>query len=90
MLTGAQLRLGRHALRWSVAELATASDVSSATIKRIEAADGVPVCTRPNLLALQRTLEAAGIEFIGAPDERPGIRMRAPRGPSGPSSNPHE
>jgi hypothetical protein len=34
-------------------------------------------------LDIQRTLEAAGIEFIGAPDDGPGIRLRAaPRNPA--------
>ncbi|MEO6248975.1 MAG: hypothetical protein ABIO85_10425 [Sphingomicrobium sp.] len=59
-----------------MAELANASEVSSATIKRIEADDGVPSCTRANLQALRRALEAAGIEFTGAVDDGPGIRIR--------------
>jgi hypothetical protein len=39
----------------------------------------VPNTTRANLLALQSTLEAAGIEFIGTADDGPGIRIRPPR-----------
>lgn len=40
--------------------------------------DGVPATTRANLWALKCTLEAGGIEFIGSPDDGPGIRVRDP------------
>ena len=78
MLTGVQIRMARNALRWSVRELADNSDVSTSTITRAETGDGVPTTTRANLLALKSALEAAGIEFIGTPDDGPGIRMRPP------------
>jgi hypothetical protein len=35
------------------------------------------------LLKIQTTLEAAGIEFIGTPDDAPGIRIHPPRSPAG-------
>jgi transcriptional regulator with XRE-family HTH domain len=75
MLSGVQIRMARNALRWSVKELADHSDVSTSTITRAETVDGVPKTTRANLLALKDTLEAAGIEFIGTPDDAPGIRI---------------
>jgi hypothetical protein len=75
MLSGVQIRMARNALRWSVKELANHSDVSTSTITRAETVDGVPKTTRANLLALKDTLEAAGIEFIGTPDDAPGIRI---------------
>ncbi|WP_443030708.1 helix-turn-helix domain-containing protein [Sphingorhabdus sp.] len=78
MLTGVQIRMARNALRWSVRELADNSDVSTSTITRAETGDGVPTTTRANLIALKSALEAAGIEFIGTPDDGPGIRMRLP------------
>ena len=77
MLTGAQIRSARHALRWSVQHLADRSGVSISTLKRIEAEDGAPSSTAPNLEAIRTALEAAGIEFIGAPDAAPGIRIHA-------------
>jgi hypothetical protein len=49
--------------------------VSTSTIKRLEAADGTLSITSVNLAALQSALEAAGIEFIGSPDNAPGIRI---------------
>lgn len=74
-LTGVQIRMARNALRWSVRELADYSTVSTSTITRAEADDGVPASTRANLIALRTALEAAGIEFIGTPDDGPGIRI---------------
>lgn len=79
MLSGVQIRMARNALRWSVKDLADRSDVSTSTITRAETVDGVPKTTRANLMALKDTLEAAGIEFVGTPDNAPGIRLRPPR-----------
>ena len=42
---------------------------------RIEATNGVPLGRVTTLLALKNALEAAGIEFVGSPDDRPGIRL---------------
>jgi transcriptional regulator with XRE-family HTH domain len=75
MLTSAQVRSARHALRLSVAQLSDVSGVSTSTIKRLEADDGVPMSTKTNLAAVKAALEAAGIEFIGTPDDGPGIRI---------------
>ena len=76
MLTSAQIRMARHALRWSVSELAETTGLSISTIKRIEASDGEPNSTKANLATLQTALEAAGIEFIGTPEDGPGVRIR--------------
>jgi hypothetical protein len=46
------------------------------TIKRLEAADGVPTARSTTLLDVQSALEAAGIEFLGTPTDGPGIRIR--------------
>ena len=75
MLTGVQIRMARNALRWSVRELADKSAISTSTITRAEADDGIPNTTRANLTALRSALEAAGIEFIGSPEDAPGIRI---------------
>ncbi len=42
----------------------------------MEVENGVPKSNLPNLMAIQNTLESAGIEFIGTPDDGPGIRIR--------------
>ena len=67
--------MARHALRWSVSELSELTGLSISTIKRIEASDGEPNSTKANLATLQKSLEAAGIEFIGTPDDAPGVRI---------------
>ena len=79
MLTGAQIRSARHALRWTVQSLAGSADISVSTVKRIEAEDGIPSTNAQSLMAVQAALEAAGIEFIGTPEDGPGIRVRKPR-----------
>tara|TARA_Y100001001_G_scaffold79666_1_gene77764 strand:- start:211 stop:357 length:147 start_codon:yes stop_codon:yes gene_type:complete len=42
----------------------------------METEDGVPSSNAPNIAAVKAALEAAGIEFIGTPDDGPGIRIR--------------
>ena len=79
MITGAQIRSARTALRWSVATLSDQSGVSVRTIKRMEVADTIPNSTLPNINAIQTSLESAGIEFIGSFEDRPGIRIGEPR-----------
>jgi len=74
-ITSSQIRSARHGLKISVERLSELSGVSIRTIKRMEADSGVPNSTRPNLTAIQTTLEAAGKEFIGTPDNGPGIRI---------------
>ena len=75
MIASDQIRAARNALRWSVDELARRSGVSPRTIKRMEASEGVPNSNVPNIASLKAALESAGIEFIGTPDEAPGIRI---------------
>ena len=79
MITAAQLRAARAALRWSAEALARNAGVGVQTVKRIDLQEGVPGSRAATLLQLQRTLEAAGIEFIGTPDDGPGIRYRPPK-----------
>ena len=75
MITSEQIRSARAALDWSIEQLASATAVSSRTIMRMEATAGVPSSTKANLQAIKTALETAGIEFIGTPDDRPGIRI---------------
>ena len=49
--------------------------MGNATIKRLEVMDGVPSGQVRTLMAIKQTLEDAGVEFIGAPDDRPGVRL---------------
>ena len=77
LLTSAQIRAARAFLRWSSQDLSSASGVGIATIKRMEVMDGVPAGNVKTLIAIQQALEDAGIEFIGSPDDGPGVRLRS-------------
>ena len=55
--------------------MAEQSSVSVRTIKRIESEGGLAVATQANIKLIVTTLEAAGIEFIGAPGDGPGVRL---------------
>ena len=74
-LTSEQIKMARAALDWSIDVLAEKTDVSSRTIKRIEAQVGIPVATEANLRLIRETLQAAGIEFIGDAGDGPGVRL---------------
>lgn len=80
-LTNCQIRAARGALGWSVKMLAELSGVGSATIVRYEDSMGVPVSRKDNLARIKTVFEAAGIEFIGTPDDAPGIRIHRPKSP---------
>jgi len=72
-----QIKAARALLGWSQEDLATKSDVSLATVKRLEAADG-PLGGRADTgLKLRRALEKAGIEFTDG--NHPGVRLRTGR-----------
>ena len=75
MLTAEQLKMARSALGWSIQMLAETSLVSARTIKRIESEGLIEKVTPANIKLLRETLEAAGIEFIGEPDNGPGVRL---------------
>ena len=77
MVTIQQLRAARGALRWSIETLSKRSDVSVRTIKTIETSDTATIVKDVTIQKLKTALEAAGIEFIGTPTDRPGIRIGA-------------
>jgi transcriptional regulator with XRE-family HTH domain len=77
MITGPQIRSARAALGWSVQELADRAGVATKTIMRMESVAGVPQSRTKTLLDIKAALEAAGIEFIGTPNDRPGIRLQS-------------
>ena len=75
MLTGFQIRAARAGLRITAKELAERAGVSLPTIQRFEKVDSVPPSRSATLLDVKAALETAGIEFIGTPDDSPGIRL---------------
>ena len=81
-LVSAQIRGARALLRWSAEDLARASAVGLTTIRRAELTDQQTSLTAANDLAIRRTLETAGIEFIGENGGGVGVRLRYPRSSS--------
>jgi transcriptional regulator with XRE-family HTH domain len=76
MITGAQVRAAKALIRWSGSDLSEQAGVSISSIRRIEACDGLPDATSVKVLhAIQSALEAAGIEFVGTAEDRPGVRL---------------
>jgi hypothetical protein len=75
-LTSEQIRAARALLRWSAVDLAGASAVAANTIRRAEVAEGPTTLTAANDLAIRRTLEEAGVEFIDENGGGPGVRLR--------------
>ena len=76
MISTEQIRAARALLRWTAQNLADVSGVGVATIRRIELMDGVPSGQVRTIEALRAALEDAGVEFIGSPKDRPGVRLK--------------
>ena len=80
MLTSDQIRAARTLIRWSAKRLADEAGLGISTIQRMEAAEGVPSASGRNLDAVQKTLEAAGIDFIEEDGRGVGVRFRSASG----------
>jgi len=80
MVSSSQIKAGRSMLNWSAADLAKASKVGPATIRRYEMQDGIPTGNTSTLVSIQSALEQAGIEFTGDPLVNPGVTLRIKRG----------
>lgn len=75
MILTQQIKAGRALLGWDQAKLAQHAEVSVATVKRLEARPGIIGGTMDTAIRLKAALEAAGVEFIGAPGDGPGARL---------------
>ena len=62
-------------LEWTRADLAKHSGVGFSSMIRIESANGVPGAQAKTLEAIEKAFEKAGIQFIGTPDDGPGVRL---------------
>jgi len=74
LFTGAQVRMARAFLKWSIADLAEKSGVGISTIQRIEGEEGFPAARGGNIDAVYKTLSAAGVTFL--PENEDGIGVR--------------
>jgi DNA-binding transcriptional regulator YiaG len=68
-----QCWIARAALGWSRDRLARAGGMSAHSVKRFEHGQAVTTSISE---AIQRTLEKAGVVFIGADDGGPGARLK--------------
>ena len=76
MIISEQIRAARQLLRITADDLANLSGVGVATIRRYELMSGVPSGNARSVEAIQQALEAGGVEFIGTPEDRPGVRLK--------------
>ena len=76
MITSGQIRAARALLDWSRSELSDRSGVGISALMRLESAEKVPSGNVKTFESVRTTFEKAGIEFIGSPDDGPGVRLR--------------
>ncbi len=76
MIISEQLRAARGLVGWSQSALANASGLALSTIKRMEGERGPLRSSAGNVLKVQQALEDAGVIFIDADEEGPGVRLR--------------
>ena len=75
-VTSAQVRMARAALDWTVRDLAEATGLHRNTINNIEV--GRYAGDPKTLELIEKTLRAAGVEFIDENGGGPGVRLRKP------------
>lgn len=75
-LTPAQSRAARGLVDWSQSKLAAEANLSESTVRDFEKGRRVPSVN--NLAAVQRALEAAGVEFIEGNGGGAGVRLKNP------------
>ena len=73
-VTGAQVRMARAALNWTVRDLADATTLHRNTITNIET--GKYVGDEASLATIETVLRRAGVEFIDENGGGPGVRLR--------------
>ncbi len=75
LTTGNQLKAARALVGIDQSDLATKAEVNVNTIRNMEAAGPQSIAGRAaNVQAVQRVLEAAGVEFLN--HGRPGVRLK--------------
>ena len=76
MIEAAQIKAARAFLGIGQVELSELAGVGLTTLKRIELSEEITGSAR-TLWKIQTALEAAGVEFISADDEKgPGLRLK--------------
>ena len=76
MVTGKQIRAARYLVALPVEQLAHASGVAAATVRAAEESAVTAETPAADLEAMQRVLEAQGVEFM---DDGTGVRLSCGR-----------
>jgi transcriptional regulator with XRE-family HTH domain len=87
MITGAQIRMARGYLRWSVKELADKAGVAESTIKRMEQDEGFPIARGSNIEAVYKALISAGVAMVPENGGGVGVRLAKPGNAAGESKS---
>jgi predicted transcriptional regulator len=77
MITPRQIRAARALLDWSQQQLADKAIVSLNAVARLE--KGMVDSRVSTVLAIQKALAKAGIEFLPADQKGEGVRLRSPK-----------
>jgi transcriptional regulator with XRE-family HTH domain len=76
MITSEQIRAARQLVKVTAGDLAKKSGVGVATIRRYELMTGIPSGNARSIDLIQKALEELGVEFIGTPENQPGVRLK--------------
>jgi len=77
MITGMQVRAAKALLNWTGSELSAKAGIGLSTVRRIEGCDGLLETASIKVLkAIKIALESEGVEFIGSPEDGPGVRLK--------------
>ena len=77
MITARQIRAARALLGWSQQQLADKAIVSLNALARLE--KGVVDSRVSTLLAIEKALAKAGVEFLAADQKGEGVRLKSPK-----------
>jgi len=75
-LTGRQIAAARVIVGLTQLELAAKANISTPTLKRMEASTGAVAGMTNNVDAVRRALAAAGVVFVDENGEGPGVRLK--------------
>lgn len=76
MIAPEQIRAARGMLKWSARKLAEETGISLPTVQRMERDGGLDNTLNKNVVAVQKALEKAGIEFLPENGGGVGVRLR--------------
>jgi transcriptional regulator with XRE-family HTH domain len=74
LITSGQIKAARALVGWTARDLAAKAEIGFSTLIRLESADGIPAGNIKTIDAVTKALEEAGVEFIGTPEDGPGVR----------------